>query len=148
MKEVLLAFLGSYCPAILFNIERKNLFWAGLCGATGWMSYKAILTLTNSNIFAVFIAAIVISIMSEVMAKILKTPSTVFYIPSLYPIVPGISAYYTVTYIIDRKITEAANKGLETLASAGAIAFGILLVSTVFRYINIQNLDIYVAKKN
>lgn len=141
MKEILLAFLGSYCPAILFNIERKNLFWAGLCGAAGWMSYKAILTLTNSGIFAVFIAAIVISIMSEVMAKIFKTPSTVFYIPSLYPIVPGISAYYTVLYIIDNKITEATYKGLETLGSAGAIAFGILLVSTVFKYINTQNLN-------
>ena len=141
MKEVLFAFLGSYCPAILFNIERKNLFWAGLCGATGWMSYKTILTLTQSSIFAVFIAAIVISIMSEVMAKIFKTPSTVFYIPSLYPIVPGIPAYYTVLYIIDKEIVEAAYKGLETLGSAGAIAFGILLVSTVFRYINTQNLN-------
>ncbi|MDF2593317.1 MAG: threonine/serine exporter [Clostridia bacterium] len=141
MKEILLAFIGSYCPAILFNIERKNLFWAGLCGASGWMSYKTILTSTNSGIFAVFIAAIVVSIMSEVMAKILKTPSTVFYIPSLYPIVPGIPAYYTVLYIIDKKINEAALKGLETLGSAGAIAFGILLVSTVFRFINTQNLN-------
>lgn len=141
MKEILLAFIGSYCPAILFNIERKNLFWAGLCGATGWMSYKSVLTSTNSGIFAVFIAAIVVSIMSEVMAKILKTPSTVFYIPSLYPIVPGIPAYYTILFIIDKRMTEAALKGLETLGSAGAIAFGILLVSTVFRYINTQNLD-------
>ena len=87
----------------------------------------------------VFAAAIVITILRELMAKILKTPSTVFYIPSLYPIVPGISAYYTVMYIINDKIAEATAKGLETLGSAGAIAFGILLVSTVFRYINTRN---------
>ena len=79
-----------------------------------------------------------ISLISEVMAKILKTPSTVFYIPSLFPIVPGIPAYYTVLYIIDKKIIDAAYKGLETLGSAGAIAFGILLISTIFRYINTQ----------
>ncbi len=139
MKEIILAFIGSYCPAILFNIERKNLVWAGLCGAAGWATYKGVLTLSGRNILGVFAAAIVISILSEVMAKILKTPSTVFYIPSLYPIVPGISAYYTVMYIINDKIAEATAKGLETLGSAGAIAFGILLVSTIFRYINTRN---------
>lgn len=141
MLEIILAFLGSYFPAVLFNIERKNLIWAGLCGATGWMAYKTTLSLTGRGIFAVFIAAVVISLLSEVMAKILKTPSTVFYIPSLYPIVPGISAYYTVMYIIDDKISEAVYKGLETIGSAGAIAFGILLISTIFRYINTQTLN-------
>lgn len=140
MKDLVLAFLGSYCPAILFNIERKNLIWAGLCGATGWTAYRSVLLLAKSEVFAVFIAAIVISLISEVMAKLLKTPSTVFYIPSLFPIVPGISAYYTVLYIIDKKIIEATYKGLETLGSAGAIAFGILLVSTIFRYINTHNI--------
>ena len=139
MKEIILAFIGSYCPAILFNIERKNLVWAGLCGAAGWATYKGVLTLSGRNILGVFAAAIVITILRELMAKILKTPSTVFYIPSLYPIVPGISAYYTVMYIINDKIAEATAKGLETLGSAGAIAFGILLVSTVFRYINTRN---------
>ncbi len=142
MIEIFLAFLGSYCPAVLFNIERKNLFWAGLCGAAGWTAYKTAYTFMENSMLSVFIAAIVISVMSEAMAKIFKTPSTVFYIPSLYPIVPGISAYHTVLYIIDKRITEATYKGLETLGSAGAIAFGILLVSTVFRYINTQNLMI------
>jgi len=136
MKEIVLAFLGSYCPAILFNIERKNLLWTGLCGSMGWIAYKATLTQAKSGILAVFIAAMTISFISEIMAKIFKTPATVFYIPSLFPVVPGISAYYTVLYIIDQKITEAAYKGLETIGSAGAIAFGVLLVSTIFRYIN------------
>lgn len=138
MKEIILAFLGSYCPAILFNIERKNLFWAGLCGAIGWTAYKRIYLLTEKNILAVFIAAIAVSVTSEIMAKIFKTPATVFYIPSLFPIVPGISAYYTVLYIIENNITEAAYKGLETIGSAIAISFGILLVSTIFRYINVN----------
>ena len=140
MKEIILAFLGSFGPAILFNVEKKNLIWAGLCGTAGWIAYDTMLTFTGSSIFAVFIAAIVISLMSEIMAKTLKTPSTVFYIPSLFPIVPGISAYYTVAYIIDNKISQAAYKGLETIGSAGAIAFGILLISTIFRYINRKNL--------
>lgn len=139
MKELVLAFIGSYAPAILFNVERKNLIWAGLCGMIGWAAYKSTLILTESNVFAVFIAGMVISLLSESMAKIFKTPSTVFYIPSLFPIVPGISAYYTVLYTIDNKIPQATYKGLETLGSAGAIAFGILLVSTVFRYINTKN---------
>lgn len=136
MNEIILAFLGSFSPAILFNIERKNLFWAGLCGAAGWAAYNNVAAHSGSGILAAFIAAVVISLISEIMAIVFKTPSTVFYIPSLFPIVPGISAYNTVLFIIDKQIVEAAYKGLETIGSAGAIAFGILLVSTVFRYIN------------
>jgi uncharacterized membrane protein YjjB (DUF3815 family) len=136
MREFVLAFLGSYAPAVLFNIERKNLVWAGLCGATGWAAYKYVLSLTSSNIFSVFVAAVVISLISEIMAKILKTPSTVFYIPSLFPIVPGISAYQTVLYIINDRLNDSVYKAIETLGSAGAISFGILLVSTFFRFVN------------
>jgi uncharacterized membrane protein YjjB (DUF3815 family) len=140
MKEFVLAFLGSFGPAILFNIERKNLVWAGLCGATGWAAYKNILIISNSNIFSVFVAAMVISLISEVLAKILKTPSTVFYIPSLFPIVPGISAYQTVLYIINDRLSDAVYKAIETLGSAGAISFGILMISTIFRFVNTQNI--------
>jgi uncharacterized membrane protein YjjB (DUF3815 family) len=140
MKELFFAFVGSYAPAILFNVERKNLIWAGLCGTVGWGAYEITYMLSERNILSVFVAALFIGLLSEILAKILKTPSTVFYIPSLFPIVPGISSYYTVLYIIENKIPEAANKGLETLGSAGAIAFGILLVSTFFRYINTKNI--------
>ncbi|MPN39722.1 hypothetical protein SDC9_187251 [bioreactor metagenome] len=70
------------------------------------------------------------------MAKVFRTPSTVFNVPSLLPIVPGIPAYYTVLNIIENNIQEALYKGLEAIGIAGAIAFGILLVSTVFKYIN------------
>lgn len=136
MKEIALAFLGSYCPAILFNIERKNLIWAGLCGAMGWTAYDGIYTLSGNKIYAAFIASVVISLTSEIMAKILKTPSTVFLVPSLFPIVPGIPAYYTVLNIIESNLAKATDKGLEAIGIAGAIAFGILLVSTIFRYIN------------
>ena len=136
MKEIILAFLGSYCPAILFNIERKNLFWAGICGAMGWITYDGIYILSGNKIFASFIASIVISLTSEIMAKVFRTPSTVFNVPSLLPIVPGIPAYYAVLNIIENNIQEALYKGLEAIGIAGAIAFGILLVSTVFKYIN------------
>ncbi|SHJ01458.1 threonine/serine exporter family protein [Lutispora thermophila] len=136
MKGIILAFLGSFCPALLFNIEKNKLIWAGICGATGWTVYNSIYSYSGNKIYAAFIASVVISLISEIMAKLLKTPATVFNVPSLFPIVPGVSAYYTILYIIENDLTAAAYKGIETLGIAGAIAFGIILVSTIFRYIN------------
>jgi len=136
MNGVILAFLGSFCPALLFNIEKNKLIWAGICGATGWTVYESIYSFSGSKIYAAFIASAVISLLSEVMAKLLKTPATVFNVPSLFPIVPGVSAYNTILHIIESNLAAAAYKGIETLGIAGAIAFGIILVSTIFRYIN------------
>jgi uncharacterized membrane protein YjjB (DUF3815 family) len=136
MKGIFLAFLGSFCPAILFNIERKNLIWAGLCGSIGWTVYDSMYFLSGNKIYSAFVASAVISLTSEIMAKLRKTPATVFHVPSLFPIVPGISAYNTILHIIENNLVAAAYKGIETLGIAGAIAFGIIFVSIIFRYIN------------
>ncbi len=136
LMDIVMAFLGSYCPAILFNIERKNLIWAGLCGALGWVVYSSLYKYTNNTVLSVMLASITISLYGELMARQLKTPATVFYIPSIFPLVPGISAYDTVLFISQNKLDEAMYKAVDTIATAGAIAFGIMLVSTIFHYIN------------
>ncbi len=36
IKQIILAFLGSIFPVILFNIDRKKIIWTGFCGSLGW----------------------------------------------------------------------------------------------------------------
>ena len=130
----LLAFLASYLPAILFNIERKNLFWAGLAGAFGWIGYANILAASGRPALAVFCGAAIVTIYGEIMARILKTPASVFFLTGIYPLVPGINAFYIVQYAIEGKINETFYSIIDTITLAGAIAFGIMLVSTSFQF--------------
>lgn len=136
MMEFILAFIGSFSGAILFNIERKNLIWAGICGGISWIVFRFFYIQTDRIIFSTFIGALACGVYSEIMARQCKTPTFVFSIPGIYPLVPGITAYYTVRAIVEGRLLFAANKGIETVGTAGAIAFGVMLASTLFKFVN------------
>ena len=72
---------------------------------------------------------------SESAARLLKTPATVYSIAGIFPLVPGIGAYNTVQAIVDNKLMDALSRAVETIASAGAIAFGIMLIAAAFRVV-------------
>ncbi|MNO98746.1 hypothetical protein D3C76_905000 [compost metagenome] len=63
----------------------------------------------------------------------MKTPVTTFVICALIPLVPGGGMYYTMYEVVQGNIDKALSLGLETLASAGALALGIIFVSTLTR---------------
>lgn len=134
MKELLLAFLGSFFPAVLFNIEKKNLGWAGISGLVGWAIYKMLTSITGMPIVATFFGAAAVGFYSEVMARILKTPASVLSISGIYPLVPGITAYLVVENVVIGDLEAAVSKGIETLAYAGAIAFGIMIATASMQF--------------
>ncbi len=96
IKQIILAFLGSIFPVILFNIDRKKIIWAGFCGAIGWATYLSIYNMQSSVGMASFVGAIAVGIYSEFMARKLKTPAIQFSIPGIFPLVPGLTAYRTI----------------------------------------------------
>lgn len=131
--ELILAFVGSVCPGILFNVKKSNLVWIGFSGTFGWLAYSAVSKATGEVILSTFVGGVVVGLYSEIAARLFKSPATVFSVTGLFPLVPGIAAYNTVQFLVENKLAEAAAKALETIACAGAIAFGILLMSAVFR---------------
>ncbi len=133
MLEFLLAFAGSFCAGVLFNVKGRNLVWTGFSGMVGWMVYIMLSKLTGQAFFSIFGGAVAVGLFSEIMARILRQPATVFSIPGIFPLVPGIAAYEAIQYLMSNKIQDAGGKMAETLAGAGAIAFGILLVTALFR---------------
>ena len=129
--EVLSAFIASFAFGIVFNIKGKNLFFSALCGALGWFIYKFSLRIGSSDTTALFLASVGLSVYSEVFARILKTPVTTFVITALIPLVPGGGMYYTMVEAITGDVMKSLEIGINTLASAGVLALGIILVSTI-----------------
>lgn len=135
MADFLLAFLGSFCGGIIFNIQRKNLIWAGICGGLSWITFLFTYQHTRGIVFSTFVGAVVVGLYSETMARVLKTPAFVFSIPGIFPLVPGAGAYFTVLYLVENDYSKAGIKAIETAAIAGAIAFGILFTTTLFQFV-------------
>ena len=135
MQQILLAFLGSFCAGLVFNIRGYKLFYAGLSGVAGLMVYILLMDITGQSIMSIFAGAIAVGFYSESAARLVKSPSTVFSIPGIFPIVPGIAAYEMIQFMAQGELIKAGEKLVETLAGAGSIAFGILIVTAFFRII-------------
>ncbi|MBU3154725.1 threonine/serine exporter family protein [Clostridium estertheticum] len=132
------AFLSSLGFGVLFNIRGKNLLIASLGGGLAWLTYLISGRLQPSLVFSLFLASMVGSIYSEIMARLYKNPVTMFVICAIIPLVPGGGMYYATLEAVKGNFTVALTKGAETLFSAGAIALGIVLVasiSTIFKKI-------------
>lgn len=135
MKEIIYqlvsAFVGAFGFALVFGMRRKYLIFASLGALLGWGVY--LLTehfLSGTFLPSLFAAAFALSY-SELMAKVLKTPATLFVIPAIIPLVPGGSLFYTMSYAVHRDLFNARAYGTRTLESALAIAAGISFVLAV-----------------
>jgi uncharacterized membrane protein YjjB (DUF3815 family) len=136
VKQIVMAFFASLFLVVLFNIERKKLIWAGLCGSIGWIVYLLVFRYTTSPTMASFAGSFILGLYSEFMAKRFKAPATGFSIPGIFPLVPGLTAFNAVKYLVEKNNSEALAAGMQTIAVGGAIGFGIMLSSTTVRLIS------------
>ncbi|CEI73415.1 MULTISPECIES: threonine/serine exporter family protein [Romboutsia] len=122
---------------IIFNIKGKRLIVAGIGGGIAWFSYKFSLHCIGSDVISYFISAICFSIYCEICARIYKTPATTLSVCCLIPLVPGYGVYNTMYQFIVGDYMKAIEYGVNTLAISGALALGIIFVSTIFRNIKL-----------
>ena len=131
LSQSLFAFFATLGFGILFNIKGKNLFYAALGGGLSWFVSLICFEFGLDTTSSFFISAIIFSIYSEIMARVLKTPVTSLIICALIPLVPGGGMYYTMYEAVNGNIMESIELGLNTLASAGSLALGVIFVSTI-----------------
>lgn len=131
--ELIYAFFATLFFSIIFNLKGKNIIYASLCGAIGWFTFLLCKEFRYPMTTSFFIAAITITIYSELAAKILKTTVTTTLIPALIPLVPGGGIYYTMYYLVTSEFLASRAKGIETLSLTVALSVGIFLVSTFFQ---------------
>ncbi|QGU95037.1 hypothetical protein GOM49_07990 [Clostridium bovifaecis] len=129
------ALLSSLGFGFLFNIRGRNLIFASFGGALGWFFYLLFTNYSFSKVFALFMASISVSVYSEIMARVLKAPVTIFMICAIIPLVPGAGMYYTMYEITRGNLNASLSIGLETIISAGAIAVATVLVASTTKVI-------------
>ena len=128
ITQLAAAFVGSLGFALVFGMRKKYLFAASLGALLGWGVYLAADALLASGFLPPLFAAAFALSYSELMAKLLKTPATLFVIPAIIPLVPGGSLFYTMSYAVHRDLANARAYGSQTLETALAIAAGISIV--------------------
>ncbi|MEG0379382.1 MAG: threonine/serine exporter family protein [Eubacterium sp.] len=127
------AFCATVAFGVVFNIRGRALFVAGLGGAIGWWVYVGLAAYIDNEVIRYFIATLAVSLYSEIAARKFKAPATIYLAAALIPMVPGGGIFYTMERFISGNIDLALSTGLHTLAIAGAIAMGIIMVSSSTR---------------
>jgi len=118
---------------IVFNIHGHGKLLCALGGAVTWAAYCVAEALGCEPLLCYFVATCTAAVFSEAMARVRKYPAISYLVISLLPLIPGAGIYYTALYAIRGDMALAGNYGINTLATAGVMAAGILVVSTVVR---------------
>ena len=126
--QLIMALTGSWGFAILFGVRPKLAIPASLCGMFGWAIYLVLEGKDYGIFIACFVAAAFTAVYSEVLARVLKAPATLFLVPSFIPLIPGSTLYYTMSNAVARDWEQVQYYGNRTWQYALAIAGGISLV--------------------
>ncbi len=129
MINLLYAALGTLGFGILFNANKNKLIYVMIGGFINYLAYIITYNLTNNVFLSSGVCAIATSTYSNVLAKILKCPSTIFVLTGLIPSVPGSSLFYTMQNIVLGNSKIALKHGIITMEVILGIVSGILFVS-------------------
>ena len=117
---------------MILNVRTGVLFCC-IGGALGWLAYLLMMLASENDLLSYFLAAMIISLYSEAMARIRKCPVTGYLLISFFPLVPGAGIYYTMQYALQGDTALFLQSGLHTLGIAGCLALGVLVVSSAVR---------------
>ena len=131
--EAIACFVGCIGFAVLFNIHGPFVLLCAAGGVLTWVVYALVLRNGGGDLPAYFLATIAAALFSEIMARIRKCPAICYLVVGAFPLIPGAGVYYTMCHAVRGDMESFASKGMHTIAIAGIMAVGILLVSTLIR---------------
>ena len=131
--QCLAGMVGTLGFALMFNLHGRGIPFALLGSVISWVVCSLCIRAGLYESVSYLLAAVASAIYAELMARIRKFPASSYLLCALVPLIPGGGIYYTTDFIRRGMLTEAYNKGMQTAMIAGAVAIGVLLVSTAFR---------------
>ena len=133
--QIVTAAIGSLGFSIYFRVREKNVIAAMAGGAIGWLVYLVIYHFVSDLFISNFVAAFIVYLWAELMARVLKAPSNTYLIPGIIPLSPGGSLYYTMKGVVDENHTLFVESGKSTIFVTFGMAAGMVVAAVVFHYI-------------
>ena len=118
---------------LMYNLEKKSMFFA-VFGAMIACSIFEFYVFYNGNVFVgALLSALAVAFYADIMAHVLKTPTTVLIIPGIVPMVPGGLLFNTMLAVLDRRKESASEYGTRALLIALGLTVGIISATFIFR---------------
>ncbi|WP_127345767.1 threonine/serine exporter family protein [Lactobacillus amylolyticus] len=145
--NIAFSYIASVGFALTINVPHRALNLSGISGVVGWMVYWFSNRVGMGRMLSNLAGAFIIGILGLFFARVKKCPVTVFNIPALVPLVPGVPAYQAVRSLVDGQTFKAETAILRVAIVTCAIALGILL-STMITEMFYRTKRFYKQKQN
>ncbi len=126
LYQFFIVFFATLGFGLYFNSPLKAILSTCILSGLIWIFFKVLYLNYNDYTISAFFASFVLGLCGEFLARKLKTPATIFIIPSLFPMVPGANIYYTMYYFIFEDYKTALSNAVDTLTIALYLAIGIV----------------------
>lgn len=131
LVQFIASLIAVFCFSITLEVPKKFTMIVGIVGATGWIVYLLCIMASFSVVFSTFIAAFWVAIISAVLSEIFKAVTTIFFIPGILPLVPGVAMYKMVYAMINNNTSDIIHHLLQALLMAGSIALAIFITESL-----------------
>ncbi|GGF28207.1 membrane protein [Halobacillus andaensis] len=120
------SFFASAAFGMIYQAPRNTIINCGLVGMIGWVIYISLVWEEVDSVPATLIASFVIAMVSQMLARIYKTPMIIFSVPGIIPLVPGSLAYDAMRNFVQNDYSVAISIAAKAFMISGAIAFGLV----------------------
>lgn len=135
--QLVTSFIASAGFAVLFHVPRGSLLKCGFVGMLGWLLYLLLMDQGIDTILASLGASFFVTLLSQILAKMYKTPIIVFSVSGIIPLVPGGIAYDAMRNVVENKYDIAVQLAAKSFMISGAIAIGLVfseVINQILRY--------------
>lgn len=130
LAEFIFSVVAALAFAGLFNAPKKTMAFSSVTGGIGWLIFRYM----GEGLAAYFVAALVMAVLGEILARIMKMPATIFIHVSVIPLVPGLGLYRTMLYLVNGEYMQGLMQGANTLLGMGCIAMAVGVSTLLFKY--------------
>ncbi|MBB5324803.1 uncharacterized membrane protein YjjB (DUF3815 family) [Anoxybacillus tepidamans] len=131
IEQLVTSFIASAAFGLIFNVPKKLLAHCGFVGMSGWFIYILFVQYDMDSIFATFVAAFFVAVVSQALARMYKTPMTIFSVSGIIPLVPGGLAYEAMRHVVVNDYNMAIQLAAKAFMISGAIAMGLIFSEVI-----------------
>lgn len=127
------SFIGTLGFAIFMHAPRKAWLPASAIGGVAYLLYWALLQFGMYEPLAIFIGALLGSILGQYCARRMQMIASIFVLLSMIPLVPGLGLYRCMHFLAQEMYSAGADAGVRAMVDIVMIALGLAVGSFIFR---------------
>ena len=129
------SFVGTLGFAIFMHAPKRAWLPASAIGGVAYLLYWILLQLGLYEPTAIFIGALLGSVLGQYLARRMQMIASIFVLLSMIPLVPGLGLYRCMSFLAQEMYSAGADAGVRAMVDVVMIALGLAVGSFLFRMV-------------